>query len=51
MHNFKACAEDAKRTLELDSGNKEAEQLIKKANDAEKREKKQEKAMYSKMFG
>lgn len=51
LHNFKACAEDAKRTLELDSGNKEAEQLVKKAIDAEKREKKQEKAMYSKMFG
>ena len=29
----------------------EAEQLVKKAADAEKREKKQEKAMYSKMFG
>ena len=51
LHNFKACVEDANRTLELDPGNKEAEQLIKKAADAEKREKKQEKALYSKMFG
>ena len=51
LHNFKACVEDAKRTLELDPANKEAEQLVKKATDAEKREKKQEKAMYSKMFG
>eukprot|EP00931_Biecheleriopsis_adriatica_P059118 TRINITY_DN3531_c0_g5_i1.p1 TRINITY_DN3531_c0_g5~~TRINITY_DN3531_c0_g5_i1.p1 ORF type:complete len:315 (+),score=95.41 TRINITY_DN3531_c0_g5_i1:44-946(+) len=51
LHNFKACAEDAAKVLELDPSNKEAEALKKKAADSEKREKKQEKAMYSKMFG
>eukprot|EP00440_Ansanella_granifera_P013021 gb/GFBE01014145.1/.p1 GENE.gb/GFBE01014145.1/~~gb/GFBE01014145.1/.p1 ORF type:complete len:326 (+),score=133.02 gb/GFBE01014145.1/:1-978(+) len=51
LHNFKACIEDAAKTLELDPSNKEAEQLKAKAALAEKKEKKQEKAMYSKMFG
>lgn len=51
LHNFQACVEDANRTLELDASNKEAEGLKRKAADAEKKEKKQEKAMYSKMFG
>ena len=51
LHNFKACLEDASKTLELDPSNKEAEALKRKAVDGEKKEKKQEKAMYSKMFG
>ena len=51
LHNFKACQEDVARTLELDPSNKDAEALKRKAADAEKKEKKQEKAMYSKMFG
>mmetsp|Transcript_43850 Transcript_43850/g.81893 ORF Transcript_43850/g.81893 Transcript_43850/m.81893 type:complete len:312 (-) Transcript_43850:52-987(-) len=51
LHNFKACVEDTTRMLELEPANKDAEQLKKKALDAEKKEKKQEKAMYSKMFG
>jgi len=51
LHNFKACVEDATATLELDPSNKEAELLKRKAAEAEKKEKKQEKAMYSKMFG
>jgi len=51
LKNFKACAEDATATLELDPSNKEAELLKRKAAEAEKNEKKQEKAMYSKMFG
>ena len=51
LHNFKACAEDATRCLELEPSNKEAEALKRKALDAEKKEKKQEKALYSKMFG
>jgi len=51
MKNFQACLEDAAATLELDPSNKEAELLKRKAVEAEKKEKKQEKAMYSKMFG
>lgn len=45
------CQEDAAKTLELDPSNKDAETLKRKAVDAEKKEKKNEKAMYSKMFG
>lgn len=51
LGNFTACQEDATKTLELDPSNKEAEALKKNAIVKEKTAKKQEKAMYSKMFG
>merc|ERR1712217_84820 len=47
MGNWKACTEDASRALELEPGNKAAEQLKKKADYEEKAAKKKEKAMYS----
>lgn len=51
LGSYAACVEDGKRVLELDSTNKAAEQLIKKAELEERNAKKKEKAMYSKMFG
>lgn len=51
LGNFKACAEVCGRMLEVEPGNKDAEQLKLKAAHAEKSQKKNEKAMYSKMFG
>merc|ERR1712187_796755 len=49
MGNYAACVEDATRCAELDSSNKEAEQLKRKALDAEKKVKQKEKALYGKM--
>merc|ERR1712151_679817 len=45
MGNWKACTEDATKALELEPGNKAAEQLKKKADYEEKAAKKKEKAM------
>jgi len=51
MGNFKACVEVCGRMLEEDPQNKDAEQLKLKAAHAVQKQKKNEKAMYSKMFG
>lgn len=51
LGNFKACVDVCGRMLEVEPGNKDAEQLKLKAAHAEKSQKKNEKAMYSKMFG
>jgi peptidylprolyl isomerase len=51
LGNFKACVEVCGRMLEEDPQNKDAEQLKLKAAHAEQKQKKNEKAMYSKMFG
>jgi len=51
LGNFKECVEVCGRMLEEDPQNKDAEQLKLKAAHAVQKQKKNEKAMYSKMFG
>jgi len=51
MGNFAACVDNMDRVKEIDPADKACEQLRRKALEDEKKAKREEKAMYSKMFG